>query len=79
MQPDPRQPRHYPPAPLQVYLFATCLVDLFVPQAGLDCVRLLERVKGDLELYGTVEQFPKMEGRQLVMVLAPIKKQEKKH
>ena len=40
---------------------------------------LLERVKGDLELYGTVEQFPKMEGRQLVMVLAPIKKQEKKH
>ena len=42
-------------------------------------VRLLERVKGDLELYGTVEQFPKMEGRQLVMVLAPIKKQEKKH
>ena len=42
-------------------------------------VRLLERVKGDLELYGTVEQFPKMEGRQLIMVLAPIKKQEKKH
>ena len=42
-------------------------------------VRLLERVKSDLELYGTVEQFPKMEGRQLVMVLAPIKKQEKKH
>ncbi|CAM3161436.1 MULTISPECIES: (Fe-S)-binding protein [Janthinobacterium] len=47
MQPDPRQPRHaprhYPHAPLQVYLFATCLVDLFVPQAGLDAVRLLER------------------------------------
>ncbi len=40
-------------------------------------VRLLERVKGDLELYGTVEQFPKMEGRQLIMVLAPIKKQQK--
>ena len=40
-------------------------------------VRLLERVKADLELYGTVEQFPKMEGRQLVMVLAPIKKQLK--
>ncbi|HMV52788.1 MAG TPA: translation initiation factor IF-3 [Rhodocyclaceae bacterium] len=39
-------------------------------------VRLLERVKGDLEPYGTVEQFPKMEGRQLVMVIAPIKKQK---
>jgi translation initiation factor IF-3 len=37
-------------------------------------VRLLERVKGDLELYGTVEQFPKMEGRQLIMVLAASKK-----
>ena len=36
-----------------------------------DLLRLLERVKGDLELYGTVEQFPKMEGRQLIMVLAP--------
>ncbi|AGW92572.1 MULTISPECIES: (Fe-S)-binding protein [Cupriavidus] len=37
--------RQYPtgPAPTQCYLFATCLVDLFVPQAGLDAVRLLER------------------------------------
>ncbi|MBI3140916.1 MAG: translation initiation factor IF-3 [Rhodocyclales bacterium] len=42
-------------------------------------MRLLERVKADLDPYGTVEQFPKMEGRQLIMVLAPIKKQEKKH
>jgi translation initiation factor IF-3 len=40
-------------------------------------VRLLERVKADLEPYGMVEQFPKMEGRQLIMVLAPIKKQLK--
>jgi translation initiation factor IF-3 len=37
-------------------------------------IRLLERVKADLLEYGVVEQFPKMEGRQLVMVLAPIKK-----
>jgi translation initiation factor IF-3 len=36
-------------------------------------VRLLERVRGDLEPYGAVEQWPKMEGRQLVMVLAPKK------
>jgi translation initiation factor IF-3 len=36
-------------------------------------VRLLERVRSDLEPYGIVEQFPKMEGRQLVMVLSPKK------
>ena len=36
-------------------------------------IRLLERVKADLEAHGVVEQFPKMEGRQLVMVLAPKK------
>ena len=39
--------------------------------------RLLERVKADLEEYGVVEQFPKMEGRQMVMVIAPAKKVEK--
>ncbi|HWJ94863.1 MAG TPA: translation initiation factor IF-3, partial [Telluria sp.] len=27
--------------------------------------RMLERLKGDLEQYGQVEQFPKMEGRQM--------------
>ena len=37
-------------------------------------VRLLERVKADLQEFGVVEQFPKMEGRQLIMVLAPLKK-----
>ena len=37
-------------------------------------MRLLERVKGDLEAVGVVEQWPKMEGRQLVMVLGPKKK-----
>ena len=36
-------------------------------------VRLIERVKSDLEPYAVVEQYPKMEGRQLVMVLAPKK------
>ncbi|OXJ17984.1 (Fe-S)-binding protein [Burkholderia sp. AU6039] len=35
--------RQYPAAAAHVYLFATCLVDLFVPEAGLDAVRLLER------------------------------------
>ncbi len=34
-------------------------------------MRLIERVKADLDAYGVVEQFPKMEGRQMVMVLAP--------
>ena len=37
-------------------------------------VRLLERVKADLVGVGLVEQFPKLEGRQMVMVLAPKKK-----
>jgi translation initiation factor IF-3 len=37
-------------------------------------LRILERVKADLEAYGVVEQFPRLEGRQMVMVLAPKKK-----
>jgi translation initiation factor IF-3 len=36
--------------------------------------RLLERVRKDLDAIGMVEQFPKLEGRQMVMVLAPKKK-----
>jgi translation initiation factor IF-3 len=40
-------------------------------------VRLLERVRDDLETYATVEQFPRMEGRQMVMVLSPKKKEVK--
>ena len=37
-------------------------------------MRMLERLKLDLVEHGTVEQFPKMEGRQMVMVLTPTKK-----
>ncbi len=40
-------------------------------------VRLLERVRDDLELHAVVEQFPRMEGRQMVMVLSPKKKEVK--
>ncbi|ABA57645.1 bacterial translation initiation factor 3 (bIF-3) [Nitrosococcus oceani ATCC 19707] len=36
-------------------------------------LKLLERVRNDLEEYGVVEQHPKREGRQMVMVLAPKK------
>ncbi len=36
--------------------------------------QLLKRLELDLTEYGTVEQRPKMEGRQMVMVIAPIKK-----
>ena len=36
-------------------------------------VRLIERVRNDLEPYAVVEQWPKMEGRQLIMVLSPKK------
>jgi len=35
---------------------------------------LLKRIEADLAEHGTVEQFPKMEGRQMVMVLSPKKK-----
>jgi translation initiation factor IF-3 len=37
-------------------------------------IRMLERLKSDLEPFAQVEQWPKMEGRQMVMVLAPKKK-----
>ncbi|WP_283441872.1 translation initiation factor IF-3 [Noviherbaspirillum suwonense] len=37
-------------------------------------MRMLERLKVDLEQYGQVEQWPKMEGRQMIMVMAPKKK-----
>ena len=40
-------------------------------------VRLLERVRNDLEQVGVVEQFPKMEGRQMVMLIGPKKRPEK--
>lgn len=36
-------------------------------------MNLLKRVETDLAEYGIVEQFPKMEGRQMIMVLAPKK------
>jgi translation initiation factor IF-3 len=37
-------------------------------------VDLLKRIETDLEELAIVEQFPKMEGRQMVMVMAPKKK-----
>ncbi len=36
--------------------------------------QLLDRIEADLSEYGDVEQRPKMEGRQLIMVLSPLKK-----
>ena len=37
-------------------------------------MELLKRVEADLIELGNVEQFPKMEGRQLTMVIAPKKR-----
>ncbi|WP_083518134.1 MULTISPECIES: translation initiation factor IF-3 [Dechloromonas] len=37
-------------------------------------MRQLERIKADLEAVGQVEQMPKMEGRQMIMIIAPAKK-----
>ena len=37
---------------------------------------MMQRIRKDLEEYGSVDQEPKMEGRQIVMVLAPLKKKK---
>ncbi|MGB8714636.1 MAG: translation initiation factor IF-3, partial [Onishia taeanensis] len=36
--------------------------------------KLMERVAKDLDELANVESFPKMEGRQMIMILAPKKK-----
>ena len=41
------------------------------PELGTD---LLKRVEGDVAELAIVEQFPRLEGRQMVMVIAPKKK-----
>jgi len=41
-------------------------------------VRLLERIRNELEPVSQVEQFPRLEGRQMVMLLAPKKTQVQK-
>ena len=37
-------------------------------------MRQLERIKADLDEVGAVEQMPKMEGRQMIMIIGPAKK-----
>ena len=37
-------------------------------------MKLMKRIEVDLEELGTVEQHPKMEGRQMIMIIAPKKK-----
>lgn len=37
-------------------------------------MEVMQRIEKDLEELGTVEQMPKMEGRQLIMVIAPKKR-----
>jgi translation initiation factor IF-3 len=39
-------------------------------------MEMLKRIETDLEELGNVEQFPKMEGRQLTMVIAPKSKKK---
>jgi len=45
--------------------------EMMHPELGM---RLLEKMMKELEDYGTVEQYPRFEGRQIVMVLGPKKK-----
>lgn len=40
-------------------------------------MEMMKRIEQDLEEFGAVEQHPKMEGRQLTMVLAPKSKRKK--
>jgi len=42
-------------------------------------IRLLERIRNDLEPYCVVESWPRLEGRQMVMLLAPKKVAPKVH
>ena len=44
--------------------------EMAFPELGME---MLKRVASDLEELGDIEQHPKMEGRQMVMVLAPKK------
>ncbi|HUN93427.1 MAG TPA: translation initiation factor IF-3 [Burkholderiaceae bacterium] len=37
-------------------------------------LKVLERVRGDLDAVGQVEAMPKLEGRQMIMVIAPKKR-----
>ena len=37
-------------------------------------MEMLKRIEADLEPYGVVEQFPKMEGKQMSMMLSPKKR-----
>lgn len=39
-------------------------------------IEMLKRIEQDLEELGTVQQYPKMEGRQLTMVIAPRSKKK---
>lgn len=42
-------------------------------------LELLKRISADLTEHGVVEQFPKMEGKQMAMLLGPKKKQQSTH
>ncbi|MGB1221911.1 MAG: translation initiation factor IF-3, partial [Alcanivoracaceae bacterium] len=39
-------------------------------------LELLQRVEADLAEYGSVEQKPNMEGRQMIMIVAPVSKKK---
>ena len=45
------------------------------PRPGESVIEMLDRIKADTEEICVVEQFPRMEGRLMVMMLAPKKKQ----
>lgn len=64
---------------LRLFLEEGCKVKVAVSFRGREMMhqelgqRLLERIRIDVEEYGKVEFMPKLEGRQLLMILGPKK------
>ena len=50
-------------------------IDLSIALRNLRLMRLLERIRDELADVSVVEHMPKLEGRQMIMVLAPKRKQ----
>ena len=39
---------------------------------------IMERIANDVKEFGTVESFPRLDGRNMIMVVAPVAKEQRK-